>query len=75
MDPRPALGDRTGAGGIAEQAPELVEAVNAVRLNASYRELLGLTPSDAGSLEERVLARVVIEAAVVAHNADVEASK
>jgi len=48
------------------------EAVNAVRLRADWRPLLGLTPEDAGSLVERVLARTVIGLAVVAHNEDVE---
>jgi len=33
---------------------------------------MGLTPDDAGTLVERVIARVVIGAAVEAHNADVE---
>lgn len=49
----------------------IAEAVNAVRLRADYRPLVGLTSSDEGSLEERVIARVVIEQAVAAHNRDV----
>jgi hypothetical protein len=48
------------------------EAVNAVRLRADWRPLLGLVPEDAGTLIERVLARCVIALAVEAHNADVE---
>jgi hypothetical protein len=43
-----------------------------VRLRADWRPLLGLTPDDAGTLIERVLARVVVGAAVEAHNRDVE---
>jgi hypothetical protein len=39
-----------------------------------YRPLVGLTPDDVGTLVERVIARVVLEAAVVAHNDDVRAS-
>jgi len=50
------------------------EAVNAVRLRADWRPLLGLGPEDAGTLIERVLARVVIGLAVEAHNADVNQS-
>jgi hypothetical protein len=46
--------------------------VNAVRLHADWRPLAGLTPDDTGTLWERVLARVVVGAAVEAHNADVE---
>lgn len=46
--------------------------VNAVRLNADWRPLAGLAPDDAGSLIERVLASVVVGAAVEAHNRDVE---
>lgn len=45
-------------------------AVNAVRLHADWRPLLGLTRHDEGTLIERVLANVVIDAAVQAHNAD-----
>jgi hypothetical protein len=47
-------------------------AVNAVRLHADWRPLVGLTPADAGTLVERVLAVVVMEAAVVAHNRDMK---
>ncbi|HEY3021814.1 MAG TPA: hypothetical protein VGJ32_16565 [Solirubrobacteraceae bacterium] len=47
------------------------DAVNAVRLRMDWRPLVGLTPDDAGELVERVLARVVLEAAVAAHNDDV----
>lgn len=49
--------------------------MNAVRLNADWRPLTGLTPEDAGTLIERVLADRVIEAAVEAHNRDVEQAK
>ena len=37
-----------------------------------YRPLVGLTPEDAGGLVERVVATVVLEAAVEAHNSDVK---
>jgi hypothetical protein len=53
----------------------IAECVSAVRLRMDWRPLAGLTPSDEGSLAERVLARVVLEAAVNAHNRDVERSK
>jgi hypothetical protein len=52
----------------------IAEAVNAVRLHADWRPLVGLTSDDEGTLVERVLARVVIEQAVVAHNRDARAS-
>lgn len=64
-----------GPGGIATAAPELRGAVNAVRLHADWRPILGLTPEDAGTLVERVLADVVIAAAVDAHNRDVAEAK
>ena len=48
------------------------EAVNAVRLRADWRPLLGLVAEDAGTLIERILARCVIGLAVEAHNRDVE---
>ena len=51
-------------------SPELQEAVNAVRLNADWKSVMGVTPDDAGTFIERVLASVVIEAATEAHNAD-----
>ena len=79
MDVLTLAGGRAGAGGIAEAAPETQDAVNAVRLRMGWeavRSLLGLTDEDAGSLHERVLARVVLERAVDAHNNDVrEANK
>lgn len=40
-----------------------------------WRPLAGLTPEDHGTFIERLLARVVLGAAVEAHNADVKASK
>lgn len=40
-----------------------------------WRPLVGLTDADQGSLVERVLSRVVLEAAVAAHNRDVDAAK
>jgi hypothetical protein len=49
--------------------------VNAVRLNADWRPLAGLTPADVGTLVEFVLTRVVIEAAVAAVNREVAAMK
>lgn len=45
--------------------------MTAVRLRMDWRPLVGLTTEDEGSLEERVLARVVLERAVEAHNDDV----
>jgi hypothetical protein len=48
----------------------IAEAVNAVRLHADWKPLVGLTRSDEGTLVERVLARVVIERAVELHNRD-----
>jgi len=56
---------------MTEAAPETRAAVNAVRLRADWRPLVGLRPEDAGTLVERVLAETVIGAAVDAHNADV----
>lgn len=53
----------------------MVEAVNAVRLRADWRPLLGLAPDDAGTFIERVLARTVIALSVEAHNRDVERAK
>jgi hypothetical protein len=44
-------------------------------LHADWRPLVGLTPDDAGTLWERVLADVVIERAVEAHNRDVAQAK
>lgn len=49
--------------------------MNAVRLHADYRPLVGLTPADAGTLEELVLSHAVIGAAVKAHNEDVDRAK
>lgn len=49
--------------------------VNAVRMKMDWRPLAGLTPDDAGSLIERVIAGVVLGAAVEAHNADVAKMK
>lgn len=40
-----------------------------------WRPVAGLTPEDAGTIFERVAARVVLGAAVEAHNKDVEQSK
>jgi hypothetical protein len=40
-----------------------------------WRPLLGVTPEDAGGVVERVLARVVLEAATAAHNDDVRRSE
>ena len=57
---------------MIDRAPEMREAVNAVRLRADWRPLFGLTLEDAGSFVERVCARAVIGAAVEAHNRDVE---
>jgi hypothetical protein len=37
-----------------------------------WRPLVGLAPDDAGTFWERVLAQVVLGAAVEAHNSDVE---
>jgi hypothetical protein len=48
----------------------MIEFVNAVMLRADWRPLAGLTPEDAGTLVERVLASSVIEASVRKHNAD-----
>jgi hypothetical protein len=59
---------------MIERAPEMREAVNAVRLRADWRPLVGLTAEDAGTMIERVLARCVIGLAVEAHNADVKQS-
>lgn len=53
-------------------APEMRAAVNAVRLHMDWRPIMGLTDEDQGSFIERVLAGVVLEAAVEAHNADVK---
>lgn len=36
-----------------------------------WRPVAGLTPDDAGSFIERLIARVLLGAAVEAHNADV----
>jgi hypothetical protein len=47
------------------------EAVNAVRLRADWKPLLGIVAEDAGTFIERVLARCVIGLAVEAHNEDV----
>lgn len=47
--------------------------MNAVRMHMDYRPLVGLGPDDHGTLVERVIARVVMEAAVDAHNADAKA--
>lgn len=48
------------------------EAVNAIQLHVDWRPFVGLTPDDAGTLIERVLAGVVLGAAVEAHNKNVE---
>lgn len=74
MDDGPPLGDRAGPGGIAEAdgGREIPDAVNAVRLRADWRPLVGLTGADEGTLVELVLARVVTERAVDAHNRDVK---
>lgn len=40
-----------------------------------WRPLAGLTEEDAGTFVERVIARVLIGAAVEAHNKDVEQAK
>jgi hypothetical protein len=53
----------------------IAQAVNAVRLHADWRPVVGLASSDAGCLVERVLANVVIEAAVAAHNRDIQQSR
>jgi hypothetical protein len=63
-----------GIGGIAEAAPELPEAVNAVRLQMDWRPLWGLTEDDRGTFWERVSAKVVLGAAVEAHNKDASKS-
>lgn len=39
-----------------------------------WRPVAGLTPEDAGTFLERVLARVLLGAAVEAHNSDVRKS-
>jgi hypothetical protein len=49
-------------------------AVNAVRLQMDWRPVLGVTPADAGTLVERVLAEEVLDAAVHAHNEDMKAA-
>jgi hypothetical protein len=75
VDDGPPVRRGGGAGEIAEgdrAAPAIAEAVNAVRLNADWRPLVGLTTADEGTLVERVLARVVIEQAVAAHNRDAQ---
>jgi hypothetical protein len=56
---------------MTEAAPEVEGAVNAVRLRMDWRPLMGLEPKHAGTLVERVIARVVMERAVLAHNDDV----
>lgn len=43
-----------------------------MRLRMDWRPLMGLTPDDAGTFVERVLAKVVVGAAVEAHNRDVK---
>lgn len=48
------------------------EAVNAVRLRADWRPLLGLRPRDVGTFVDRLLSRAVIGLAVEAHNRDVQ---
>lgn len=55
-------------------APELHDAVNAVRLRMDWRPIVGLTEDDRGTLPERVLASCVLTAAVEAHNRDVAAA-
>jgi hypothetical protein len=40
-----------------------------------WRPLMGLTPDDAGTFWERVLALTVVGEAVQQHNADVDKSK
>jgi hypothetical protein len=45
--------------------------VNAVRLNMDWRPLAGLAEADRGSFIERVIAKVILGAAVEAHNEDV----
>lgn len=57
-----------GAGGIAAASADLRTAISAVRLGGDWRPVVGLTPEDAGSWIERLLAEVVIEAAVKQHN-------
>lgn len=47
------------------------EAVNAVRLRADWRPLLGLRQQDVGTFVDRLLSRVVVGLAVEAHNEDV----
>jgi hypothetical protein len=42
----------------------VTEAVSAVRLHMDWRPLVGLTSEDAGTLVERVLARVVLDRAI-----------
>lgn len=44
--------------------------VAAVRMHADWRPLVGLTPADAGTLVEVVLARRVIGEALRQHNDD-----
>lgn len=65
---RRAGGGRVG--GIVEAAPEFRALVNAVRMHMDWRPVAGLGPDDAGSFVERTVAKVVLAAAVEAHNAD-----
>jgi hypothetical protein len=47
-------------------------AAQAVGMRMGWRELVGLRPEDAGSAVERVLALVVLETALEAHNRAIE---
>jgi hypothetical protein len=47
---------------------EVSQAANAVRLGTDWRPLMGLRPDDVGTVVERVLANVVMEAAVAAES-------
>lgn len=69
MAARPLQRDRGGAGGIADAAAEVPAAVAAVRVGMDWRPLLGLAPTDAGSIVERVLALVVTARTVQEINA------
>lgn len=75
MDDGPPLADRAGPGGIAEQAGEIREAVTAARLRIDYRPLVGLTQADEGTLVERVIARVLTEQTLLAHNRAIKAAE